>query len=505
MASAAPLVSAASECTAADASSSTEASTAAPPAAAAPFWTPQPFSPIQGSGSPSCGGGGDGAADRDSGAAGIASVDEPRTSRSLANRACGPMTANGLRHATLTLTSTALGAGVLSLGYVMRLSGLALGVGMLMTGCFLSFISIKILMEMTVKTGKDTYAGLFAHCAGPRAGPILDFLLFFYGAGACMGYLVLIGDFVPALVAFAAPRAPAWCASRELAICVAAAAVLPLAAQRDVSALRWVSPVSIFGLVYMAAIVTAQAPALFAAHAESAAGGGSAPSSASSVAVATLDLHVMESFALCIFAYNCHMNVIPVAASMVMPTKARITKVSARVNGLQLLFYCLVGVSGYLSFLAETPQDILQGYPSGNWLVAGGRLMLSCTMLVAIPLNMVPTVRCFMQMVEYVRGSEATEPDAVRSVVPRIALTTVCIVCQALLAIRVPGIADIMSILGATVATAMMLAIPAYCMGKVMPITRRNRALQAALWLFALVSFASVPVKVLRMLHLIPA
>jgi len=245
----------------------------------------------------------------------------------------------------------------------------------------------------------------------------------------------------------------------------------------------------------MAIIVTAQAPALYTTRFDSETHG--------AVDYGHFDLHIMESFALCIFAYNCHMNVIPVAASMVTPTKARITKVSARVNGVQLLFYCLVGVSGYLSFLAKTPQDILQGYPSGNYLVVGGRIMLTCTMLVAIPLNTVPTIRCGLQMVDYFRGD--VSPSESRSSVPRVSLTVVCIVCQALLGIRVPGIADIMSILGATVATAMMLAIPAYCMGKVLPRTWGNRALQMALWAFSIVSFASVPVKVLRMVKLIPA
>jgi amino acid permease len=405
-----------------------------------------------------------------------------------------PLTVNGIRHATLTLTSTALGGGVLSVSYVMKLSGLGLGVSMLLAGGFLSFLSITALMRMSIETGNETYAGLLSRCAGPRAGPILDSLLFIYGNGSCVGYFVFLGDFVPALVEFCAPHAPRWCASRWLAISVGALAVLPLAVQREVSALRYVSPVSICALMYMAIVVTAKAYGEHESHVNDPIYG--------EVELFHLDLHFSEAFALCVFAFNCHLNVVPVAASMVAPTKARITKVSYRVNALQLAFYCLIGVTGYLSFLEMTPQDILKGYPSSDSFVAGGRFLLTGTMLVAIPLNLNPTIKSALQIGDYLRGDVTTTSES-RPAAPRVVLAVVCIACQAVLAINVPGVADVLSLLGATVATAMMMVLPAYCMGVIMPRTAKNRAQQAILIFFSLVSVASVPVKVLRMTNVL--
>ncbi|CAK0880753.1 unnamed protein product [Prorocentrum cordatum] len=48
---------------------------------------------------------------------------DPPPRRSLLTRSFGELTMNGVRHSALTLTSTALGGGVLSVSYVMRLAG----------------------------------------------------------------------------------------------------------------------------------------------------------------------------------------------------------------------------------------------------------------------------------------------------------------------------------------------------------------------------------------------
>lgn len=41
----------------------------------------------------------------------------------------------------------------------------------------------------SVLAGKHTYAAVFSHCAGPRAGPVLDAMLFTFGMGSCIGRL----------------------------------------------------------------------------------------------------------------------------------------------------------------------------------------------------------------------------------------------------------------------------------------------------------------------------
>jgi amino acid permease len=449
----------------------------------------------------------------------------------------------------LTLVSTAMGGGVLSVSYVMYLCGLGLGTCMIFTGGALSYMSTKILMQLSTKTKKYTYAGLFAYCAGPRAGPVLDAMLFIYGNGSCVGYLCFLGDFIPSLLALICGHAPdPWW--RPLSICLCALMTLPLDLQKDLSALRFVAPVSIVALLYMSAVVTGKAPGLFKDH--------KGDSHYGDPALFRLDANFPQAFALCVFAFNCHLNVVPVAGALLRPTKARIKKVALVVNIVQILFYALIGCAGYLSFLEKTPQDILKLYSATDPLVAGGRVMLTGTMLVAIPMNLVPTTRSGIQIRDFFsegapllapsprvtpttspttsppgspraqgRGpccmtravavlrrrasfSRSSHPRVPSPVLPantpgtgwganqaRIALTLVSLLFQVCVAICVPGVAIVLSILGGTVATAMMLAIPAYALGVVEEPSLKNRVQRLVLYAFALLAISSVPLTIL--------
>eukprot|EP00441_Pelagodinium_beii_P037819 CAMPEP_0197635250 /NCGR_PEP_ID=MMETSP1338-20131121/11117_1 /TAXON_ID=43686 ORGANISM="Pelagodinium beii, Strain RCC1491" /NCGR_SAMPLE_ID=MMETSP1338 /ASSEMBLY_ACC=CAM_ASM_000754 /LENGTH=422 /DNA_ID=CAMNT_0043207265 /DNA_START=70 /DNA_END=1338 /DNA_ORIENTATION=+ len=407
----------------------------------------------------------------------------------------------------LTLTSTALGGGVLSVAYVMSLCGVGLGCLMLATGASLAFIGTIALMEMSTQTGCGTYAALFSHCAGPRAGPILDAMLFVYGNGSCVGYMVFIGDFLPAIMNLITGNGAhaGWICNRTLLIFISAVVMVPLVLPRDIAVLRHVAPASIAALVYMALVVAFKAPALYHEHLDD--------SQYGNVVIVNPTIHFFEAFSMCVFAYNCHLNVVPVAEHFVRPTKERIVKVSARVNLLQFTFYCLIGITGYLSFLTHTCSDIIKDYPSDDPFVAGGRFMLTCTMMVAIPMNMNPTIKSALQIKDYFLPSDpqlllAAQPSD--SAQPkdeflRVVTTLTCLGCQAMLAVLVPQVGIILSLLGATVATAMMLIIPAYCMGIVLPWSRRRVAKQIVLYFFALVSVASVPMTILESAGMIPS
>jgi amino acid permease len=259
--------------------------------------------------------------------------------------------------------------------------------------------------------------------------------------------------------------------------------------------------------------------------------------------VFNFSLDLFGAFSICVFAFNCHINVVPVAGRLIRPTKARIGKVATWVNVLQLAFYVLIGVTGYLTFLSKTPQDILKGFADNDPFMAIGRVLLTFTMMITIPINMNPTVRSLLQIRDYFypdspvlapspRSSPAASPQASprmgaaaarplraddsmgsspslgspgasEPALPRIIVTTLSIAAEVGIAIVVPGVADVIGLLGATVATAMMLVIPAYAIGKVLPATFGNRVQQAVLLFFALVSVASVPVKVLQMAKVI--
>lgn len=470
----------------------------------------------------------------------------PQQPRSFTQRTVGELTIDGIRHSCLTLTSTALGGGLLAVAYVMEQVGIGLGVLMLAIGATLAYLSTIALMRISTETGETTYAGLFTYCAGPRAGPILDFMLFIYGNGSCVGYFVFLGDFISALVDLA--DAPDWCSSRWFCITSASLVILPLALQRDLASLRHITPVSILALVYVAIVILARCMWFYNKHEEA----DPDHQQYGELKVFDFNLGLFNAFAICVFAFNCHINVVPVAGRLIRPTKERIRKVAWWVNGIQFSFYTIIGVSGYLTFLQKTPQDILKGFDSDDPYMAIGRVLLSFTMIVAIPVNLNPAVRSGLQIRDYffpaspwlassprasptsspqssprandgtpasMRSNEGNHsmrsaPGSMRSMtsqggpeaaLPRIILVFVCVLVQVLTAIVVPGVADVLGLLGATVATAMMMLIPAHAIGKVLPHTVGYRFQQVVLCLFACVGLASVPIKFLasaKVIHL---
>lgn len=453
--------------------------------------------------------------------------DDEEERKSWARRAVGQMTVGGVRHSMLTLTSTALGGGLLAVSYVMKTCGLGLGLAMLVIGAILAYLSTIALMRISHETGHYTYAGLFSYCAGPRGGPILDAMLFIYGNGSCVGYFVFLGDFIPALAKLIAPDAPEWISSnyRWLAIAASALVISPMALARDTAALRHLTPISILSLMYVSLVIAIRSPYKYHEN--------HGKTDYGDFKTFNLNMEVFSAFAICIFAYNCHINVVPVAEKMVRPTKARIQKVSWRVNALQVCFYSLIGITGYLTFLEKTPQDVLEGFDPKDIYMAIGRVFLTFTMLVAIPMNLNPSVKSGLQFIDYFRtsedrlleasptGSPSISPRASPRISPtgsygltgappperapmiRITLSLACLAVQAAIAVQVPGIADVIGLLGATVATAMMLVIPAYAMHKVMSHSWKNRIQQVVMLIFALLSVISVPIKVLTMAKVI--
>ena len=421
--------------------------------------------------------------------------------RTCMERWLSPMTENGFRSGMLTLTTTALGGGVLSVAFVMNICGIVLGCLILSLGALLAYLGMAALMEMSTKTGCSSYAALFSHCAGPRAGPILDATLFVYGNGACVGYMVFIGDFVPPVLALMFPEK--WAQdqtglSRTCAIALAAVLMVPMMLPYDLSRLKFLQPVSIMALLYMAIVVALKCPSSFAHDVDHHGFG--------QIRLVTVTPHFFEAFSLCVFAFNCHLNVVPIADQLVRPTVERTKRISARVNIFQWLFYSVIGVTGYLSFLDDTSSDILTNYSPQDYFVAAGRCFLTLTMMVAIPANLNPTVKSGVQFKDYLckrdirlLGSQSpTDTSAVDQPTFRISVSVICLICQAALAMVVPQVGTVLSLLGATVATAMMLIIPAYCMSFVLEKTLKRQLTQALLCACAMMSFAAVPFTVLE-------
>mmetsp|Transcript_44746 Transcript_44746/g.143293 ORF Transcript_44746/g.143293 Transcript_44746/m.143293 type:complete len:459 (+) Transcript_44746:64-1440(+) len=368
------------------------------------------------------------------------------------HRATAPLTVGGLRQSIMTLMQTALGGGVLTLAYAMRLSG-------------------AVRLEIY-----DTSA-LLSRCIGPSGGPAMDFLLVLFGMGAMLAYFILLGDFVPAILDFASMSL--WSAPLDVPLhvlrqrCMIGMVVIigPLAVPKKLSGLRYVTPISMIAIASTASMIVSLCPSMSAARV-------GRPEFGQVQWGSVGGWGIFKSFSIFLFAFNCHLNVVPVAAEFQRASVERIGKVSFRVVLFLAMFYGAIGLGGYLSFAEGTAQNILQNYTT-SFLTILCQTLFSLTLVVGIATYLNPTTKSLQSFVRAVKresngttheqslldgykelGLSPHEGIQPSSEVERLVLICLILVVSLTAAILVPNVGDVMGFMGASVGTGLMMVLP---------------------------------------------
>ncbi|EER07408.1 transmembrane amino acid transporter, putative [Perkinsus marinus ATCC 50983] len=353
------------------------------------------------------------------------------------------LTPGGVTQSMFTLISTSMGGGVLCLPYVMKQAGIINGLILLVVSAALAILTMYLLMESAQRTGRGSYGSLLGSCCGRWSAAVMDAIMFFYGMGTMTAYLILEGDFLPALFAWIGVSVP-----RTFCIFLVAIVAIPLVLPEKLSVLRHVTPISTLALIFTAICTLIQAPG----RAES------LPEDLT-VNLAVFGWPLLKCLTITLFAYICHTNVVPVANELIDPTPKRCFKVSFRVAVLQLGFYILIGVSGYLSFLSTTHQNYITNYSHDDVLINLCRLALALSLMCSIPINTNPTARAAVHFISSMKEVSAAQneplldqrerlPSSLRcesrsEKILRISISLILLVVTLTIAILVPGIADV--------------------------------------------------------------
>lgn len=395
---------------------------------------------------------------------------------SFSERLLRPLTVGGVRQSIFTLISSALGGGVLCLPYIMLLGGWLVGVLMLAFAAVLAYYSMTILFMCSSKTGIYSYGALLSYATAPIAGPILDIVIVLYGSGVVIAYYVFLGDFLPSL---AEGLGMTLLTDRSTCLALCCICSIPFALPRKLSALQYISPVSTIALVLTAISALVRLPRMSA----------QLPIEDASLDIALFGLPLLKCFTISLFAFICHMNVVSVAGELHQPTAMRARKIALRSASTQFFFYLIIGISGYISFGQSVKQNFITNYPSDDRLILVCRLLLTLTIFLALPINTNPVANAFVHLLLTVglapdhTGPEIETPlvsGADQSLSPtnaiisveteplkniRIAVAASVLIQGMLVALYSPGVADVISVLGGSFGTLIMLVCPAiiYC------------------------------------------
>lgn len=357
-----------------------------------------------------------------------------------------------------TLISAAIGGGILCLPYVFSLVGLVAGLLLLSLSAVLAYISMRMLFLSAARTGIYSYGKLFANAVEMHmAGPFLDVITISFGVGVVIAYFVFLGDFIPSLFySFGFP------VDRVVCILVACVAAIPLVVPYKLSALQNITPFSTVSLIFTAGVVVYRACTI--SHETS-----------RTVSYVIASPSLFKAFAICISSFICHTNVVAVAGELVAPTTARSDKIALRAAVVQLALYVLISVCGYISFGEDIQQNFIRNYPPTDVLITACRAMLSLTILCGIPINTNPTAKAFVNLLNTFRESNSDEPllpatpseNTDKNPQLRIGTGVAVLVLAALVSLTVPGVADVIGILGGSFGTLIMLVFPAIIYARV--------------------------------------
>jgi len=368
---------------------------------------------------------------------------------------------------------------------MLRLSGWGAGLALLLMAGLVAIVGMHVIMSSAVRLEIYTFSGLLSACLGKMSGVFLDLSLFCYGTGSCITYFIFLGDFIPGLVIAFLGHNPASDLAELRTICLMASwfFVVPLCLPKELSALRNVSPIALLGILWTAMVVCFKAREHWKGF------------DSDEIEVFNsdgLERNIFRCFSMCVFAFNCHINVVPVAQELENPQPRRVLKITSRVAGVQLVLYILLAFAGYLSFGMKTPANIITAYGDNDPLIILCRVLLSITMWAAIPTSVNPTVRsllnlcevCFPSLQESAEGPDEPQgklqpllsgalvkpPEAKKPLPPafreglRVVFAISSCLAQCWVAIKVSNVATVIGILGATVSTLMMMVIPVLLM-----------------------------------------
>mmetsp|Transcript_3214 Transcript_3214/g.5357 ORF Transcript_3214/g.5357 Transcript_3214/m.5357 type:complete len:351 (+) Transcript_3214:71-1123(+) len=260
--------------------------------------------------------------------------------RTFFDRTFSKVDKGSLRGSIFSLCAAAIGSGVLSLPYVLRLNGYVLGICFIMTGAIAAVWSNKILANMAVQEKLPNLSRLANKAGGEFLEKSLQWMILIYTFGSCISYEIIITSLFKYIYQQfdSTVDIESKALSAYQAIPTTFILLFPLSMKRDMSAFRYISLASIGALLYTGVVLLVELPAYYKEFSQQ-----------SEIVPAYWDLNIFVGCSMTFFAYTCQIQLLPIYSELVNPEKKRIYKVINRAIFVDVAFYMSIAVAGYFS------------------------------------------------------------------------------------------------------------------------------------------------------------
>ncbi|KAG2470174.1 putative sodium-coupled neutral amino acid transporter 7 [Polypterus senegalus] len=360
--------------------------------------------------------------------------------------------------AIFIVVNAALGAGLLNFPAAFSTAG-GITSGIVLQMCMLVFIisGLVILAYSSQVSNERTYQEVVRAVCGRIPGVICDIAIAVYTFGTCIAFLIIIGDQLDKLISAVAHETDGvtskhWYIDRKFTISLTSILlILPLSIPKEIGFQKYASALSVLGTWYVTIVIIVKyiwpdkeiSPGYIPVR----------PPSWTAV------FNAMPT--IC-FGFQCHVSSVPVFNSMKKPEIKSWGRVVTVGMILCLFVYTGTGVCGFLTFGSTVNQDVLMSYPSNDIAVAFARAFIIVCVLTSYPILHF----CGRAVVEGLwlrfRG-EPLEVDVTRERRRRIIQTIVWFTLTLLLALFIPDIGRVISVIGG-LAACFIFVFPGLCL-----------------------------------------
>eukprot|EP00347_Sterkiella_histriomuscorum_P013193 403365653 len=320
----------------------------------------------------------------------------------------GSMRPGSMRGSIISLTAATVGAGTLTLPYIMSLNGLAFGTILVIFGAFLSYYSGMLLVKCDQITGKYNYESLAKMSFGKTWRPIMSLSMLVSMIGFQIACQTLLKTLIPELFeqVFKDIQLPYWLQKNDTGTLLYATLltvfiILPLSIPSELNQTMFVSTLGSFCSIFTVFVIVYE---FFMNDIV-------VPDKISQIRHVQWFIfewdRIVESIPFIVFLYM-YQGIIPqMYKELDRRSLNRMDRIILRSSYGIVLIYLVIGIFGYLTFSDKISKQLMNPEHNGNILecdyqgsrlIQCARLSVIVSLIATTPLCIIPAKQAYMQM-----------------------------------------------------------------------------------------------------------
>ncbi|CRG93872.1 amino acid transporter, putative [Plasmodium gallinaceum] len=293
-------------------------------------------------------------------------------------------TPGGVRSSTVLFICTAIGVGFLSIPYVFSKLGIILSLILIFFNSIESYVTTNILCLSSLEHNTFVYGNLLKKIGKSYHKTIIDIGLSFGYVSSFILILILMSDFLSSI--FYVFNFPALLCNNIFIVVIVCLLILPITFRNKVGTLNYFLTFSLFSLTITVITIGIQAHSYFNILKNK------------NIVLFNIDRNFFKCFNVLLFSFSQQPNACFITGQFNQPTHRRINKSAYRSIMLQVIFYTLFGILGYLSFLNTAKDNIVLNYENTNISILFCKFLLSITFFFSIPLNFMGSYQSLLSL-----------------------------------------------------------------------------------------------------------